>query len=260
MAKTTWRLLSDYQINDCYMNMGIDNAILNALSKQEAKNTIRFYRWKPSAVSIGYFQSLKNVVNLLNCQELEIDYVRRITGGGAVYHDYEGELTYSVLYREDSSNMPEEITKIYEKICGGIIDGLSKLGVNATFAPINDIVLATNKKKISGSALTRKKEVVLQHGTILRKLNVRKMFSVLIIPDEKIKHKMIKKAEERVSSLEKILGKAPSFSEIQKNIQEGIAKRIDVNIRSERLSSEEAQEAKKIAQKKFMSKEWLFKR
>ena len=55
-------------------------------------NTLRFYRWNPSVVSIGYFQSMKNEVDIQACDKRKIDYIRRITGGGAVYHDTNGEL------------------------------------------------------------------------------------------------------------------------------------------------------------------------
>ncbi|MHA1366300.1 MAG: lipoate--protein ligase family protein, partial [Candidatus Heimdallarchaeota archaeon] len=91
-----WRLIWVDTIGDCYYNMGLDKAILNAVSNEKVPNTIRLYRWDPSAVSIGYFQSMRKVVNLEQCDKVGVNYIRRITGGGAVYHDFEGEMTYSV--------------------------------------------------------------------------------------------------------------------------------------------------------------------
>jgi len=260
MAKDTWRLIWVEDAADCYYNMGLDKAIQEAVAARESANTIRLYRWKPSAVSIGYFQSMNKVVNIENCKEQGVDYIRRVTGGGAVYHDFEGELTYSVNCLDDDPRLPREIPKIYEKICGGIVLGLQELGIEAEFQPINDINLKSNGKKISGSALTRKSGVILQHGTILRKVNVEKMFSLLVVPDEKFKAKMISTAKERVSSLEEELGVAPSFRKIRKAMINGLSNIIEIDLDHETISKNEHENATRIANELFKDEEWLFKR
>ncbi|TFF85165.1 lipoate--protein ligase family protein [Candidatus Heimdallarchaeota archaeon] len=260
MMQDTWRLLYSEDIFDCYQNMAIDKAIMDAVAKDEAPNTVRFYRWQPSAVSIGYFQSMKEVINIPACDDLGINYVRRITGGGAVYHDYEGELTYSIISKDKDEKLPKEIVAIYEKVCGAIIKGLSYLGINAEFKPINDITLVSNKKKISGSALTRKKGVILQHGTILRKVNVEQMFNVLIVPDEKFKAKMISSAKDRVSSLEIELGEAPSFEQLRKEMTKGFEEQLGISLVHQELGQNEQKEAGESAVNLFKQKEWLFKR
>ena len=114
-----------------------------------------------------------------------MDYVRRITGGGAVFHD--NELTYSIVIPESHPQIPKNIIDSYKRICGAIMKGLDKLGIDSKYFPINDIL--TNNKKISGNAQTRKSKTVLQHGTILMDVDVEKMFSLLKVPDEKIKDK-----------------------------------------------------------------------
>ncbi|MHA1125110.1 MAG: lipoate--protein ligase family protein [Candidatus Heimdallarchaeota archaeon] len=255
-----WRLIWVDTIGDCYHNMGLDKAILNAVSKEEVPNTIRLYRWDPSAVSIGYFQSMKKVVDIEQCKKMSVDYIRRITGGGAVYHDFEGEMTYSVNCLNTENRLPQDITKIYDVICGGIVDGLTELGVTAEFKPINDIVLEKNGKKISGSALTRKQGVVSQHGTILRKVNVERMFSLLIVPDEKIKDKLISSAKERVSSLELELGQAPSFEDIGNALISGLEGKLKIKLVKEEITKEEVSEAENYANEQFRSEEWMFKR
>ena len=91
MVKNQWRLIWVEDANNCYYNMGLDKAVLEALAAGKVNNTVRLYRWKPSAVSIGYFQSMNNVINIENCKKMNVDYIRRTTGGGAVYHDFEGD-------------------------------------------------------------------------------------------------------------------------------------------------------------------------
>ncbi|MBI4043909.1 MAG: lipoate--protein ligase family protein [Candidatus Diapherotrites archaeon] len=197
MDKTPeWRVIP-LEEHDAYLNMALDEACAQSLTDGDANPTIRFYRWKPSAVSIGYFQSMEEEVNVEQCKELGIDLVRRRTGGGAVYHDYEGEVTYSVIAPEQY--FPKGITESYHLICGWITNGLKELGLHAEFKPINDITL--NGKKISGNAQTRRNGILTQHGTILYDLDVRKMFSVLKVSKEKISDKMIQSVEERVTRI-----------------------------------------------------------
>jgi len=253
----TWRFIS-LSINDAYMNMAIDEAILKLRSIKKSPNTLRFYRWNPSAVSIGYFQSVKDEVDLEACKKMGIDVVRRITGGGTVYHDFEGEITYSIIVDEKNPKIPYDIIKSYEVICKGIVIGLKALGLNPEFKPINDIIV--NNKKISGNAQTRKSGVVLQHGTILLDSNVQTMFKVLKVSDEKIRDKMIKAVEERVTTIKKELGRKPSFKEVEEALKYGFENALQVKFIDDKLTHEELELAKKLKETKYSSKEWIFKR
>lgn len=252
-----WRLLG-INNNDAYMNMAIDEAIANFISKKRVPNTIRFYRWRPSAVSIGYFQSITEEVNLDLCNQLKIDVVRRNTGGGAVYHDTDGELTYSTIIDLNNPFITQDIMKSYEIICSGLILGLKKLGITAEFRPINDIVV--DGKKISGNAQTRRFDSFLQHGTILIDSNISKMFKVLKISNEKISDKMIKKAEERVTNLKKLLRSSVSFEEVFQALKMGFEETLGITLDKGKLTSEEQKLALKLKEEKYLKKSWNFKR
>lgn len=93
-------------------NMAMDEVLSQNIRKLSPP-TIRLYNWKPSAVSIGYFQGIKDVVNLEACKEKGIDCVRRWTGGGAVYHDHKGEITVCPEHM-----FPKSIIESYRLICG----------------------------------------------------------------------------------------------------------------------------------------------
>ncbi len=206
-----WRVVG-LETHDAFTNMALDEAISEAVAARDVGPTMRFYRWTPSAVSIGYFQSLNDEVAVDKCQEAGIDFVRRRTGGGAVYHDYEGEITYSVIAPE--ALFPRGIIDSYHVICGWILDALERIGVQAEFKPINDIIMSEGAvgpsgepvggKKISGNAQTRRNGVLLQHGTLLYKVDVPKMFSLLKVGQEKIADKMIAAVEERVTCIDKL--------------------------------------------------------
>lgn len=206
-----WRIIP-LETHNAFMNMALDEACCDAIARGASLPTIRFYRWQPSAVSIGYFQSLEDEIAVDACRAAGVDIVRRRTGGGAVYHDYEGEITYSVMVPEkdfcggngDGSGdgaRPLGITESYHVICGWIIDGLRTVGIDAEFKPINDVVVSGSGRKISGNAQTRRGGVILQHGTILYTVDVRKMFSLLKVGKEKIADKLIASVEERVTSV-----------------------------------------------------------
>ena len=189
-----WRFIA-LEARNAGSNMAVDQAVMEGVAKGLSEPTIRFYRWQPSAVTIGRFQSMMDEVDVGRCAEAGVSYVRRITGGGAVYHDYEGEITYSVIAPE--SCFPKGIRESYAFICAWVVSGLAGVGIKAEFVPINDII--TEGRKISGNAQTRRDGVLLQHGTILYNLETVKMFSLLKISKEKMSDKLIKSVEERVT-------------------------------------------------------------
>jgi lipoate-protein ligase A len=253
--KEEWRFLTTEQ-KTAYSNMAIDRAVLVANSKGIVPPTIRFFSWNPPAISIGYFQSLEEEVNLDYCKKVGVDYVRRITGGGAVFH--EKELTYSIVVPESHPHIPKNIIDSYKKISGAIIRGLSKLGIESNYFPINDIL--TNNKKISGNAQTRKSRTVLQHGTILMDVNVKKMFSILRVPNEKIKDKMIKDVRERVTSIKHVLGSDLSFSEVADPMKKGFEEEFGVQLVKGDLTDEELDLAESFERDCFSAEEWNYRR
>ncbi|MCS7120679.1 MAG: biotin/lipoate A/B protein ligase family protein [Nitrososphaerota archaeon] len=253
----SWRLL-DTGLNDAFTNMALDEAIAIARSMNRVPNTVRFFRWEPPAVSIGYFQSMEEEVNIAACDERGINYVRRRTGGGAVYHDRDGELTYSIIVNEDHRLISGDFIKTYETLCSGLTAGLRLLGIPAEFKPINDIVV--QGKKISGNAQTRSMNVVHQHGTILRDVDPKLMFTVLRVPSEKIRDKMIKAVEERVTSVNGFLGRDVSFEELKRALINGFESSLGIRLIEGEVSDFEWQLACKLRSDKYATREWNFKR
>ena len=251
-----WRFL-DTGANDAYYNMALDEAIATARSKGKVPNTIRFFRWRPSAVSIGYFQGMEEEIDITACRSLGVDYIRRITGGGAVYHDYNGELTYSILVDEANSLVPKDVLRSYDVLCSGLVMGLSLLGIPAEFKPINDIVVAG--RKISGNAQTRRMGVVHQHGTILREVDPDVMYTLLKVPSEKIRDKLIKSAKDRVTSISGYLGREVGFGELKAALKGGFERALNVRLVEGKTVEYEEELANQL-RVKYASREWNFKR
>lgn len=238
-------------------NMAIDEAVLEHIAKGQSEPTLRFYGWSPPTISIGYFQSLEEEVDLAACKKLGVDTVRRVTGGGAVLHEH--EITYSIHIPESAKMVPVGILESYEKICDGVIKGLAVLGIEAKFVPLNDLVVMQNggMKKISGNAQTRKQGILLQHGTILLKVDVDKMFSLLKVPSEKLKGKLIDDVKQRVTSVSLALGREVAFDEAAAALEKGFAQAFsEATFEAGDLSDSEKNLAEKLAKEKYGAEEW----
>jgi lipoate-protein ligase A len=250
-----WRYLITMN-NSAAKNMAIDRAVLVANSEGKVPPTVRFYSWNPPAISIGYFQSLSDEINLNKCKDLGVDYVRRITGGGAVFH--EDELTYSVVIPENHPQIPKNIIESYARICGAVIKGLKNQGIMSNYIPINDIV--SGGRKISGNAQTRKLKTVLQHGTVLLDVDVEKMFSLLIVPNEKIRDKMISDVKQRVTSVKNILGNYVSFNDLVNSMKKGFEEEFNVRLIPGILTDYELFLTDKFKKECFANPDWNHKR
>jgi len=254
----TWRLLP-LQTDNAFLNMAIDEAILTARIAGHVPNTLRFYRWQPSAVSIGKNQKLEAEVYLNGCAQLGVDVVRRVSGGGTVYHDYEGEVTYSVTAKTTDIGATD-ITTVYAKIYEAIKDALRLLGITADFSggdAKNCPNLTVNGKKISGSSQTITRGVVLQHGTLLRSVDLPKMFTLL-----KLKNASCTQAADiakrKITSIQNELGHAVMPETIANALAQGFKAMLKIQLEPGELTHYESELANKLCKEKYSTKEWNF--
>lgn len=242
-------------VRDAFTNMAIDEAVLGSVARGDSTPTLRFYRWDPSAVSIGCFQGLNYEVDMERVSEVGVDVVRRITGGGAVFHDHEGELTYSFV--SGSELVPGKIIDSFRKICRGLVNGLGNLGLSAQYSEVNDVLV--NGKKVSGSAQTRRYGGVLQHGTILIDPDIRFMFELLKVPPEKITDKFISSVYERVTSISRELDEEIDFEAVREAMIKGFEEELSVEFAKDDITDEELSLAKNLREN-YISEDWLGKR
>jgi len=240
--------------------MAIDEAILTARINGLVPNTLRFYCWNPSAVSIGKFQKIENEVNLENCRMHGVDVVRRISGGGTVYHDAEGEITYSVVANKEDMQT-ENITEVYRKVYAGIAEGLKILGINTDFMEGDAKTcpnLTVKNKKISGSAQSHKGNIVLQHGTILVNVNLEKMFTFLRVPWANTCMEIVSVAKHKITSLRNELGKTVPFNEVYQALVCGFQKALNIQLENGELTHYEVELTENL-RKKYATDDWNFK-
>jgi lipoate-protein ligase A len=233
-ARYPFRLLKTGFHNAVY-NMGLDEALLEAVSRGASPPVLRFYGWSPPAVSVGAFQEITEEVDLDACKAHGVDVVRRISGGGAVFH--QAELTYSMVMPLTHPLAGSTIRESYETLCAGIIRGLGLLGVSSRFVPINDII--AGDRKISGNAQTRRKGCLLQHGTVLLDNDGDLMFELLRIPQEKLTDRGIREARDRITSLKTFLGRPVPFAEAENALAEGFRQALSLEFTSGTPTAEE---------------------
>ncbi|MDR1287298.1 MAG: lipoate--protein ligase family protein [Treponema sp.] len=225
---------------DAFYNMGLDEALLES-AREGGLPVLRFYGWEPPAVSIGYFQKISEVVNRGACAQRGVDIVRRLSGGGAVFH--QAEVTYSVIFP------PPCVLPPFELICGAVMEGLSILGVSSRFKPVNDIY--TGEKKISGSAQIRRGDTLLQHGT------------VLLDTDPLLMRELLGVSASKVTGLRAVLDRPVSFEDAEEALAEGFRRRLSLEYAAETGGSspvslcsptaEEDERARVLARERFAS-------
>ncbi|PWZ86910.1 octanoyltransferase, partial [Staphylococcus pseudintermedius] len=229
-----------------YYNMALDEALLNFVSRGEIDPVVRFYTWNPPTLSIGYFQRLSKEIDIEKVKEKGYGLVRRQTGGRGVLHDK--ELTYSVIVPEAHPDMPQTVTEAYRVISGGLLEGFKSLGFDAHFAvprskeereklkqPRSSVCfdapswyeLVVEGKKIAGSAQTRQKGVILQHGSILQDVDIDDLFDMFIFKNERLKAKMKEAFIEKAVAINDLSNETITLAQMEVAFKEGFKKAQD---------------------------------
>ncbi|MEH7494521.1 lipoate--protein ligase family protein [Neobacillus niacini] len=278
MNKEVWRFIDSGNCSPSF-NMALDEALLDWHSQGKIPPVIRFYGWDPATLSIGYFQKVDKEIDLEAVKAHGLGFVRRPTGGRGVLHEH--ELTYSVIVSEDHPEMPKTVTEAYRVISEGILKGFHQLGLEAYFAvPRTDeersalknprsavcfdapswYELVVEGRKVAGSAQTRQKGVILQHGSILLDLDEDKLFSLFKYPSERVKDRMKSAFKSKAVAINEISPRKITLEEAKEAFYKGFAEGLNIELESYDLTEEEFSYVNKIAKERYESDEWNFKR
>ncbi len=238
-----WRLIPEAPLAPA-MNVALDEVLTDA-----GNPTLRFWRWDSPAVIIGRCQSITNEVDQAAAADMGVTVVRRMTGGGAMFLQPHGAITYS-LYLPESAVEGLSIRQSYEVCEAWVIRGLRSLGVDAHHVPINDI--ACSEGKIGGAAQARRRGVVLHHTTMAYDMDPGEMVRVLRIGREKLKDKAVASAQKRVSPLVRQTGL--SREEIVNRLFESFRQQFGGTV--SQLTSEELAAAGELVRSKYSHPEW----
>ncbi|WP_338599182.1 biotin/lipoate A/B protein ligase family protein [Sulfolobus tengchongensis] len=247
---------------DPFYNMAIDEAIM--LSREKANyNTLRLYMWSPSGVSLGRSQNAKNSVYIEKIKELGFKLVRRPTGGGALLHPEDYEITYSVVLSLDNEIARMSVDESASEIAKGILYALQILGENVNIRGLgdkekhnlcylrsgsSDVVIAG--RKISGSAQVRDDKALLQHGTLLLKFEPETWLKVIKAPG--VTEDFLK---DRIAGLFEFID--IGISDILEALVKGFTKALNEDrVFTSSLTSNEVQLANRLYREKYSSERW----
>lgn len=273
----TWHFINTGS-HDPYYNMALDEALLNFVSRGEINPVVRFYTWNPPTLSIGYFQRLSKEIDIAKVKEKGYGLVRRQTGGRGVLHDK--ELTYSVIVPEAHPDMPQTVTEAYRVISGGLLEGFKSLGFDAHFAvprskeereklkqPRSSVCfdapswyeLVVEGKKIAGSAQTRQKGVILQHGSILQDVDIDDLFDMFIFKNERLKAKMKEAFVEKAVAINDLSDETVTLAQMEVAFKEGFKKALDIEFKPLELTAAQLEEVK-VLEEKYRSEAFLYRK
>ncbi|HHO5722180.1 TPA: biotin/lipoate A/B protein ligase family protein [Staphylococcus aureus] len=273
----TWNFINTGS-KDAYYNMAMDEALLNFVSRGEIDPVIRFYTWNPATLSIGYFQRLQKEIDIDKVKVKGFGLVRRQTGGRGVLHDK--ELTYSVIVPESHPNMPSTVTEAYRVISQGLLEGFKNLGFDTYFAvpktpeerqklkqPRSSVCfdapswyeLVVEGRKIAGSAQTRQKGVILQHGSILQDIDIDELFDMFIYKNERLKLKMKEAFVEKAVAINDISDEHITISQMEEAFEKGFKKGLNIELKPLELTEAQLAEVEELTEK-YRSDEWMFRK
>lgn len=243
-----WRLI-DSGLVDGPTSQAIDEAIREARLGELVPNTLHLYRRKPPAVSIGRYQRSEDVVDLEYCRERGIDIVRRTSGGGTIYTD-SNCLEYAVVVDQGYPEIPMDLEGSFKVICTGVISGLKKLGIDASYKPVNDVQV--RGRKISGSA-QRRRRILLQHGTLLVDADFESMSKALRGGVEG-EAKMI----ERLTTIRREARRVITVEEVSEALKMGFEEILSMKLVKGKLTPWEEGRVKELIEK-YRSISWIRK-
>lgn len=239
--KETWAFLNS-GFNDAATNMALDETLLNWHRKGRIPPIIRFYGWDKPSLSIGHFQNEQKTINFENIHKYDCHFVRRLTGGSAVLHDH--EVTYSIIVEENHTKIPHSVNEAYYVLADGLLKGYQKLGVDATFArpdqeynnkpsavcfetPAMYEILA-NGKKISGNAQTRKKGVLLQHGSLPISYDTAMLFDLFKFSNESLRNHQEEQFLHKATSIHEHVRKKLEYDDLVPLFLEGFKESLHI--------------------------------
>lgn len=229
---------------DPHYNLALEEYVLKNLDQEESY--ILLWQNEPSVI-IGRFQNTVEEVNAEYIKKNGIHIVRRITGGGAVYHDL-GNLNFSYVVRDDQKTID------FGRFTQPVVAALAKMGIRAEHTGRNDITI--DNKKFSGNAQYHFRNRTLHHGTILFCSRLENVEQALKVKPAKIESKGLKSVRSRVTNIMDYLQQKVSITEFRDLL---LAYLFEENpIREYKLSEEDKSRIRQLMEEKYLTWEWNY--
>lgn len=249
----TWRLI-DLGSAEPNVAQAFYEAVAEAVHLDLSPNTLILVQPNAPYACIGYHQDYEKEIDIDFIESEDLPVIRRSQGGGATYLD-SNQVFYQIISKKTSA-LPRNVDKLFEKLLGVTVAGYQRLGVPASFKPLNDVVV--ENRKISGNGAGLHETASILVGNFIMDLDYKLMARVLKVPDEKFRDKMAKTMEQWVSTLKKELGESPPPEEIKKVYVEEFERLIGVKLEKSEPSEEEWRIFNEETKPRHTSRDWLY--
>jgi lipoate-protein ligase A len=264
--------------------MAADEAILEHIHRGESKPTLRLYAWQPPCLSLGHAQPFKDV-DIERLKARGWDVVRRATGGRAILHT--DELTYSVTGSADEPVLAGGVLESYNRLSKALLFAVRELGLqveveeaggagpryappsaslldqrNATGAnPVcfevpSTYEITVNGKKLIGSAQARKKEGVLQHGSLPLTGDLARICDALVFESESARQIAKERLLARATTVESALGVEKDWETAAQALVRGFEAELGIQFERGKMSPSEIQRTEELVKEKYAHASW----
>ncbi|WP_414045917.1 lipoate--protein ligase [Macrococcus equi] len=238
------KFIHNNNINDPTINLAMEEYVLKHLPKDDSY--FLFYVNEPSII-IGKNQNTFAEINQAYVDEKNIHVVRRISGGGAVYHDL-GNLNFSFVTKADDDSFHN-----FKKFTMPIVEALNKLGVNAEMTGRND--LQVGERKVSGNAMFQSGDRMFSHGTLMLNSDIEEVVRSLTVSEKKLITKGIKSIRSRVANIQEFLDHQITMEEFKQTLLQSI---FDGPVEQYKLSEDDWKKIEQISEEKYRNYDWNY--
>lgn len=270
-----WRLLLSPSA-DGPTNMALDEALLLNVATGDAPPTLRFFRWSPPCLSLGYAQPAGEA-DPERLRRFGFDLVRRPTGGRAILHT--DELTYSIAAPASDERVHGGVIESYRHLSAGLRRGLEHLGLEvradkeyserekretAARGPVcfevpSNYEITAGEKKLVGSAQVRKQGGILQHGTLPLTGDVARICDGLKFDSEVEKEAARTRVQQRATTVAEVLQREVSWEEAAAAMARGFAEALNLILDESPPTPKEIELAAKLREEKYANEEWNYR-
>lgn len=265
---TTWRLIITPPAPGAW-NMAVDESILESIGHGESLPTLRLYAWDPACLSLGHAQPIADV-DRARLQARGWQVVRRATGGRAILHT--DELTYSVTGSAEEPVLAGGVLESYNRIAQALLSAVKSLELpvemkdgkadgNSAPNPVCFEVPSTYEitvggKKLIGSAQARKKEGVLQHGSLPLTGDLTRICQALVFDSVSARENAAQRLLARATTVEAALGRAVSWETAAQAFIHAFESQLGVCFEKGELSESESKRAQELVREKYDHPSW----
>jgi lipoate-protein ligase A len=262
----TWRLLKTSPARGTW-NMAVDEAILVGVGNGGSPPTLRLYAWAPPCLSLGYAQPFSDV----DIPQLQ---ARRPTGGRAVLHT--DEITYSVIAPLEEPRVAGTVLETYHRLAQALVEALNEIGskveinensAGSHYSRSNPVCfeipstyeITVGGRKLLGSAQARRKEGVLQHGSLPLSGDLTRILQVLAFPNEKSRADATERLLLRAMTLEAALNRKVSWDEAAQAFVKAFGKVLSLDLQPGELTVDEIRRTEELVRVKYENPSWTEK-